>query len=137
MEYRTLYVVRHWMPDDRLARAKIEDDVVTFELRSGHVSPALVAAMSRVSSQVAATGALDLRPGLTGPGIQGRLFRVEDWLTGGEAMAMHGRLHEGVVSFEVLVHEALVDMPLVREFNDEAFPVVCCALIPVTGSTVG
>lgn len=132
MEYRTLYVVRHWMPDDRLASVRIEDDVVIFELRSGHVSPALVAEMARTSAQVAATGALDLRPDLPGPGIEGRLVRVEDWLTGGDAMAMHGKLHDGVISFEVLVHEALIDTPLVREFNSEAFPVVCGVLTPTT-----
>lgn len=139
MDFRTSFVVRHVLPDDRLANGKIDYDrrVLTLEMRWGYVHPALVRDFNIISSAVNDSGLLAFEPDLTGPGIEAEMVRVEPWLTGDEPLLLlTTNITDRCITFEILAHEKLVDLALVREMNQYAIPDVCQVITPVAAAAI-
>lgn len=131
MRYRTLWVVRHVMPDDRLAHgvADIDDGVIAVTLRHGFIHPALVQVMADFSKRFADLGPYEMDPDHVDgtPGLTVGFERVDSRFMEDLPMSIH---FNG--SFEIMLHEDLVRPELVREMNEEVMPVVCGVLVPVT-----
>jgi hypothetical protein len=126
MSYRTFFVVRHVMPDDRLASVHLDEDgVFVFGHRYGHVHPDLVRAMRGLSNQVSESGAVDLAE--AGGGGMAAHFEIvrEDLLLPTQAMAW--RVGAGP-AFEMQCREGLIDPAMIRELNTEVMPWVCSRL---------
>lgn len=135
MDFRTSFVVRHVLPDDRLANGKIDPErrIITLEMRWGYVHPALVRDFNIISSAVNDSGLLAFDPDLPEPGIQSEMVRVEPWLTDDEPLLLRPTsLTDRCITFEILAHENLIDLALVREMNQYAIPDVCKVITPVT-----
>lgn len=129
MEYSTTHIVRRVMPKDRLATAKIDDDGnVTFAYRAGYVHPTLVHDMGMLSSAVAQSGLLTLVPQI--PEHPPHLIA---WLSRDPGLEQPMRQVVEVtdlISFEVRVRADMIDPALLREVNEQVFPIVCGVLIP-------
>jgi hypothetical protein len=133
MEYRTLYVTRHVMPDDRLADVHLAaDGSLVFSLRAWHIHPALVQAMGDISRSFSNSGIIELctnadRP----PGILA-------WLESGNLAApLVPRIPaaiDGRLAIEIQVSQDMIDPALMREMNEHVLPYVCSLLVPVTAT---
>lgn len=126
MLYRSLHIIRHVMPDDRLAEAHMDEDgVVVVNYRYGHIHPALMRDLWSMSTGLGAI--LEVKPDPDRPPM------VQAWLTSGElGMPMRPRLVSSLpLSFEIQVRRDLVDPALLREMNEVAIPFVCGLLVPV------
>lgn len=134
--YRSSHILRHWMPDDRLAWSTIEDDGFTFHLRAGRIAPALVAQVRDLSAATAALGLFDLAVDGTpraGPGVVayfGLSERIE------LPMEVLVRCNGGF-EFEIALRSDMVDPALLRELNEEAMPRVAGLLAPATLTRAG
>lgn len=130
--YRTIHVARHYIPQDRLARATIEDDVILFSYRAWHIHPALLAGVSELSQDIAWSGILDLEVDHTpeAPPIMA-------WFEPGN-LAIPMRPRVGGASgnlppfFEIQCRADMIDPALVREINEKVLPWVCSFLVPVS-----
>lgn len=140
MRYRTLWVVRHVMPDDRLVHAKMEPEdehaVIALALRNGKIHPDLAYAMAEFSKAFAQTGLYEVDPGRTTevPDLQVWFEGVGEHLMGGLPM----RPHYGGVGphfFTILVDKRMVEPALLREMNEEVMPMVCGILVPTSYAT--
>lgn len=135
MEYRTLWVVRHVMPDDRLAQAQVDPDdgVITIALRYGHIHRDLARTMAIFSMMFAQTGLFELDPGQAGqrPELQAWFEQTDERFTDGDPMRAHfgGR---GPWFFNLLVRDDMVDKALIREMNEEVMPIACGILVPAS-----
>ncbi|GHG09967.1 hypothetical protein [Streptomyces hydrogenans] len=135
MKYRTLWIVRHVMPDDRLATARVDTDpeeaLITLSLRYGYTHRALVRQMAIFSSAFAEAGPFELDPGhvMQRPELQAWVERTDRRFTDDEPMRMHfgGR---GPWFFEILVRDDLIDEAVVRELNADVMPKACGLLVP-------
>ncbi|MFE6222990.1 hypothetical protein [Streptomyces sp. NPDC057854] len=133
MKYRTLWIVRHVMSDDRLAEVKIDidDGVIALALRHGHIHSALARQMAAFSHAFAEVGPFELDPGhvTQRPDLLVWFERVDGRFTDGEPMRMYfgGR---GPWFFEILLRDDLVDEALVREMNEDVMPTACGLLVP-------
>lgn len=136
MTYRTIHVVRHWMPDDRLAYSTVdaEDEVVTFAYRAWHIHPLLVKGMDSISKGFADSGLFYLDPSRAGdePTFTAWLARVPDDEMPDDQFIGY-RVGPGGLwlppSIEVLVRASLVKPEVVREMNEEVLPWATGALI--------
>jgi hypothetical protein len=141
MHYRTLWVVRHVMPDDRLATVSInpapgrdpDTATIAIALRYGHVHADLAQAWSALSKSFADHGPFELDPDhdVRRPELQTWIERVDERHTGNAPMqAYFGGV--GPHFFEILVNKDLVDPALIREMNEEVMPVACGVLVPAS-----
>jgi hypothetical protein len=132
MDYRTLWIVRHVMPADRLATGRIdtEDGVITIALRHGHIRPDLAQAMAAFSRAFAESGLFELDANrICGPPeLSARFEPVDDHLLDGSPM----RVLYGREAFDILVDRKAVDPALLREMNEEVMPLACDLLVPVS-----
>jgi hypothetical protein len=135
MKYRTLWVVRHVMIEDRLAHVKVDTDdrqgVVTMSLRSGKIHEDLARAMASFSKNFAASGVfeLDTNHPQTMPELQAWFELVGDHITGDRPMQPYLGGHNPSF-FEILVNENLVNKDLIKELNEEVMPNICGLLVP-------
>lgn len=128
MLYRTLHVVRHVMPGDRLATLAVEDDAMVFAYRAWHISPTLVRDMGDLSRSVAACGVLELDPD-HGPSD----LPIMAWLESGDLdVPMRPRIACDAtrLCFEIQVRRDMIDPALLREMNEIILPIACGLLVP-------
>lgn len=124
MEYRTLWVVRHVMPDDRLAHAKVDPDgTITLAVRYGHIHPALLHKISVYSETLSGVGLFDLDPQAqpAHPDVQAWFERVEERFTDNQPLKMYcgGRMP---MFFNFLVRQDMAGEEFIREMNYDMLP---------------
>lgn len=136
MRYRTLWVARHRLPDDRLVHAAVELDGgaeadIHLAVRKGRINPVLARAMAEFSHAFAQAGVFQVDPEQPGkpPELQVWFEGIEERYLGNLPMNVH---YGGAGSkfFTILVDEDLVEPALLREMNEEAMPEVCRYLVP-------
>lgn len=135
MGYRSLNLIRHVLPDDRLANVRIDPDgVIVTEYRYGHIHPAFVAELNWLSKQIADTGVYDLDPARIGQ-TDGEPSVIA-WMAPGlmsEILDMHVVTVPGMpTGLEVRLRADHVDPALVREINDYVYPVISGVLVPAS-----
>lgn len=126
MDYRALWVVRHVMPDDRLAYGRVDTNgigTITLGLRFGYIHHGLTWALSLYADALSGAGFfdLDLRRATDRPDVQVWFERVDERFTDGYPLQMYvgGRRP---LFFEFLVRDDMVDSALISELNEDVLP---------------
>lgn len=134
MTYRTVHMVRHAMPEDRLAVARVGesggDQLLTFAYRAWRIHPALVHEMGDLSSHIAEAAVYDLdllREGA--PPVFTCWFELMAPESAPRDRLMTYRITE--YGWELALRSDLVDPAVVRELNEHVMPTVCGILVPV------
>lgn len=134
MTYHTVHMIRHVMPDDRLAHLVVSQQrgigMADFFYRAGHIHPALAREMAEISRAVAETGLYDLDPFREPVGAE-----FEAWfeiVPPELADDMPGPLRPrfGEMGWELQVRGDMVDPSLIKELNEVVMPRVCGLLVP-------
>lgn len=135
MHYRTLWVVRHVMPDDRLAHTSVDLDrgTIALALRHGKIHPVLANAMRQFSQAFARSNLYDLdptrMPDVDRPELIAWFEAVDDHLLDGQPLQVfYGG--KSPAFFNIIVDKSLVEPALLRELNEEVMPPVCGLLVP-------
>lgn len=133
MEYWTVHLVRHWIPDDRLVRATIDPSgLITFAYRAWHIHPALVREFAALSDDVALTGILELDLSHQGPpSLTTWVELVPPELQDVPLVPRIGPPTATLPPFlEMQVRRDLIDTAIAREFNEVVLPYVTTILVP-------
>lgn len=134
MSYQTVHMIRHVMPDDRLAHLKVSQHggigMADFFYRAGHIHPALVRDMADLSRAVAETGLYDLDPfrDPVDADFEAWYEVVPPELTDDLPDPMRAKY--GELGWEIQVRGDLVDPALIKEMNEVVMPTVCGLLVP-------
>ncbi|HYF71776.1 MAG TPA: hypothetical protein VD864_03090 [Nocardioides sp.] len=132
MAYKTIHMIRHVMPDDRLAHLLVSQHggigMADFFYRAGHIHPALAREMADLSGAVADTGLYDLDPFREPHGAE-----FEAWFEVvppelAEDRPLRARF--GELGWEMQIRGDMVDPALVKELNEIVMPKVCGLLVP-------
>jgi hypothetical protein len=135
MEYRSYWLVRHYMPDDRLATLALNEEGgrirMTFAFRFGLIHPALVRAFATFSNSFEDAHILDFdwSYGTQHPEFQAWFTRVDEAHTGGEPVEAFVGGKDSIFA-EMLTHKDLIDPAVIRELNEEVMPSVSGLLVP-------
>lgn len=135
--FMAIHVVRHVMPDDRLANVTFwEDGLIVFSYRFGHIHPALVWELDRLSRDISHSGVVQYEPDR-----RGGKPHVMAWYEAGEGLAvpLHARAGPGdgyglPPFWEIQVRRDMIDPALVREANEFSLPYGCSVLVPFAES---
>lgn len=134
MTYQTVHMIRHVMPDDRLAHLVVSQrgglGMADFFYRAGHISPALAREMADLSRAVAETGLYDLDP-FRSP-VDAEFEAWFEVVPPELADDMPGPLRSrfGDLGWEMQVRGDMVDPELIKELNEIVMPRVCGLLVP-------
>lgn len=133
-------MVRHWLPDDRLANARItpgvdgNTDVLTFGFRAWHIHPQLVADLHVFGEDLANTDLyefdLDRRGG---PSEVLAWFEAvpEHLMPAGKTMTPHVDAPPGALPcIELRCRADLIDPALIREVNEYVLPGLMSVMVP-------
>lgn len=136
MHYRTFWVVRHVMPEDRPAHVTTDlttGDIV-LSLHQGFVNPQLAHTMAEFSRGFAESNLYDLDPVRDifkpdKPELIAWFEGVDQYFLGDQPMQVFygGR---SPAFFEILVDKDMIDPAMIRELNDHVMPTVCGLLVP-------
>ncbi len=131
--FMAIHVVRHHMRDDRLADVTFWDDgLIVFSYRFGHIHPALVGELDRLSRDISHSGVVQFAPEhLDEP------LHVMAWYEPGgspdaplTARAGPGDGYGLPPFWEIQIRGDMIDPALVREVNEYAMPRGCSLLVP-------
>lgn len=141
MKYRTLWIARHVMPDDRPAYVKVDaepdEGLISVAIRRRCIHPALVRSVGIFSEAFAQAGPFEMDPGHESqpPELQAWFEAADGRFTDDEPMRMYfgGR---GPWFFEILVRDDLVDEAVIRELNETVMPTACGLLVPLRATAL-
>lgn len=129
MPYRTVHMIRHHLPDDRLAHLTVGDGgVITFAYRAWRIHPALVRDMHALSASVAESGVYELADGPVMSKVAVAWFQTDQGLA--VPLAHRVSIDGGVAMFEMRARADMIDPALLRELNEFVLPEVCGMLMP-------
>lgn len=133
-------MVRHYLPDDRLAYATVtpgvdgEEGVLTFGFRAWHIHPALVAGLHQFGDALANTDLYEFDLDRTGePSELCAWFEAvpERLMPRGRIMTPHiDAPPNALPCFELRCRADLVDPALIREVNEHVLPWMTSLMVP-------
>lgn len=130
-----VHVIRHVMPDGRLANVTVTDHSMTFAHRFGHIHPLVVAELNAVSRYSLESGAFGFEPWRLGGWSQHECWMElvpDKYMPHGRHLTFRVRSSEVTVpGFELGVREGMIDVALLREMNDTVLP-AATAVLPLT-----
>lgn len=136
MSFQSLYVVRHYLPDDRLTSITFNEYGYVFAYRRWHIHPGLVAGMAQLAQDCSDADLFRVCYDWTGPPVVECGYVLSSLQR--QPLVAHVRAGPPI-EFEITLRRDLVCPAMVRELN-EITPLLAHVLVPpalLGGGTTG